>query len=396
MIIGVAACAVGLWQTGWRHPRDDWRKICGRVFAGGALVTVLIVGHLVLNGALADWWEQNVLWPRRWAGAVGEKAFGMFMGNLFGQRATVIVPLVLLAVFFPSLIRRVWPGFSRRAELVWWAGLCAAYWAGADGWARPGLIQFQGGWSVLLMLVTILLSLWVIGRAVWSRLRSRSVSGDYHLSAMVVAVALASIPQIYPMTSGNHVFWALAPSVGVIFFAIYRISGLGARECALGLLLVFSVVIYEKFRWGLFTATQPFVKLESPAVMRGMRVEPILAEAIARADEVIARILAVEPDVEVMMYGDDALYLTWFNNRENPTALYVSWPMFLTDGQMAERWEFLVSRRPVLLLNGGSASKLEYAPGDYRLVLHEPLLDLRIVLPGRLREKMEGMGEAVE
>jgi hypothetical protein len=396
LMISVAACAVGLWQTGWRHPRDDWRRMGGRVLLGGAGVSALILGHLALNGALGDWWEQNVLWPRRWAGATGETIFGVFARNLFLQKSVVVVPLVVLLAFLPSLVRRLRPGLSRRAELVWWPVLCVVYWLGAERWVRPMMIQLQGGWSVLLMITTAGLALWVIGRAVAIRWRAEPVSGDYHVAAMVAAVALASIPQVYPMASGNHMFWAMAPSVGVFCHVVYRVSGLGARECALGLLLIFSLVIYERYRWGLFTATQPFVRLESPAVMRGIRAEPVLAEAVARVDEVISRVLAVEPEVEVILYGDDALYLTWFKNRENPTPFYVSWTTLLTEEQRALRWDFLVSRRPVVLLNGASASDLKFLPGDYRVVLQEPLMDLRVALPRWLREKMAEVGEVAE
>lgn len=388
LIVSVAACAVGLWLTGWRHPRDDWRRIGARVLAGGAAVSGLILGHLGMNGALGDWWEQNVLWPRRWALEVGESTFGVFARNLWNFEGTRVVPLVLLVLFLPSLVRWMRPGLSRRAELVWWPVLFVAYWAGGDRWVRQGLAHLHLGWSVAIFIVTIMMAIWVIALAGWSRLRSTPLRSDYHLVAVVVAVSLASLPQIFPMVSANHVFWATGPALVVLIHALYRVSGLGERECALGLLLVFLLPIQDKYIGGLFVATRPLVRLESPAVMHGIRTEPAAAEAIARADAVISRVLAAEPDVEVMLYGDDALYLTWFNNRENPTALYVSWPGLMTDAQLARRWDFLVSHRPVVLLNGASASKLKYIPGDYQMVLAEPLLDLRIFLPGWLRARM--------
>jgi hypothetical protein len=388
-MISVAGCASLLWLTGWRHPNEGWARVCTRVFAGATVVSVLILGHLALNGALGNWWDQNVLWPRRWAAAVGENAFWIFMRNLFIRSASWIVPLVIVVMFLPSLIRRAWTGLPAWVELVWWPCLCMVYWAGADSWVKIGLAQLQGGWSVLIVVVVILFAVWTAGRVVWCRVARRPVDAGFQLQVALTSVTLASLPQLYPMTSANHVFWAVAPGVGLLIYGIYRLSGLESRQCALGLLLIISVVIYDKYRWGLYTITRPYVRMESPAVMRGIQVDPLLAEAFGRVDTMGAKILSADPAVGVIMYGDDALYLTWFNSRENPSPYYVTWPTLLKEGDIKRRWDYVVSHRPVVLMNGTSASELKYLPADYRLVLYEPTLDLRILLPAWLRAKMD-------
>jgi hypothetical protein len=389
LIAGAVLCAVGLWITGWSHPRESRSQIVTRVIVGGLVVSVLILGHLGLNGALADWWQQNVIWPRKWAVAVGEKAFGMFMGNLFGHPSSIAAPLCLLAVFFPAVIRRLWSGLPQWVEPVWWLVLSLGYWVGLSRWMRDGLLWLNVGWSVVIMLNAGVIFCWVMIRGVGFLWKKQLVfSLDYHLMVAWSAVVLASLPQIFPMTSGNHVFWAVAPGIGLLFYAIYRLAAVPAKTCALGLLIVFSLAVYEKYRWGLFTAFQPWTRLESPAVMRGIKTDRVIADAIRRADVVVCRVLRVAPDVPVVMYGDDALYLCWFNNRQNPTPLYVTWPMFNDDSQRKTRWNYLLINKPVVLVHGGSGAELKYLPADYKLALDEPLLDLKIMLPDRLRNEM--------
>ena len=82
-----------------------------------------------------------------------------------------------------------------------------------------------------------------------------------------------------------------------------------------------------------------------------------------------------------MLYGDDALYLTWFQNRENPSPYYVTWKALTTPNEKLKRWQFLVREKPVVLLNGPGANELGAIPLDYELVIHEPLLQLRILAP---------------
>jgi hypothetical protein len=222
----------------------------------------------------------------------------------------------------------------------------------------------------------------------WAWMTKRALGREFHLIAALTGVALVSLPQLYPMMSANHVFWAVAPGIGVLLYGVYRLSRLSAHECALGLLLILSVVIYDRYRWGLYTATQPYVRLESPAVLSGLRVDTSQAEALARIDAVVTEVLAAEPAVEVILYGDDALYLSFFNNRENPSPYYVTWPGLLTEADILQRREYVTSRRPVVLVNGSGLSQLKSLPGDYRQVLHEPELALKIYLPGWLRERM--------
>lgn len=388
LVLALGGCGLGLRFTGWSHP-DGWRRIAGRVLAGGGVVSLLILGHLALNGALDGWWEQNVLWPRRWAAEVGENAFPLFMGNLF-LRSSAETPLIVLGLFFlPSIVRRWWRELPAWVEPVWWAALVLAYWLGAGKSLRFGLIQSQPSWFVCVMLAAAGALLWVLVVAVFRTRKSWARDDRFHALAVVVAVALASLPQIYPMTSGNHVFWAVAPALGLLAYGVYRLTGLEARYCTLGLLLVMSGFIHEKFRWGFYTIGEPRVTLQSPPVLRGVRVDADLAEAIGRVDAVLSRALAASPPMEAIMYGDDALYLAWFANRENPSPYYVTWPALLSPEDIEARWNFVVERRPVVFVNGQTGADLKYLPSDYKLALHEPALNLKILLPGWLRREMD-------
>jgi hypothetical protein len=387
LTIGALDCAGVLWLAGWT-PKDGWLKTLGRVAAGGAVVSGLVLGHLAIHGAVGAWWEQNIVWPRSWAAGAGESLFGGFVHHLVWSSESLIPLIVLVVIFIPGMVRRVYAGLPRWVEWIWWPLLCVAYWSGADRWVKMGLVQLPRGWSLLVVALACGLMILLAGRALWSRMTGRPLETGFHLIVAVTAVALCSLPQLYPMMSANHIFWAVAPGIGVLIYVVYRVSGMGARECALGLLLVLTIIIYDRYRWGLFTATQPFVRVENPAVLSGLRVGASQAEALNRVDVVVEKNLAAEPGVEVILYGDDALYLSFFNNRENPSPYYASWAGLLKDEDVARRRDFVTTRRPVVLVNGSGLVELKSLPGDYRPVLFEAELGLKIFLPGWLREKM--------
>jgi hypothetical protein len=191
--------------------------------------------------------------------------------------------------------------------------------------------------------------------------------------------------QIYPLPEPNHLYWALAPGLGVFIYFCHGLLRLSAVSCSLAFLLLLAPGAYSKYRWGTYTLNLPAVTLINPPVLNGMRVNPPLAAALERSYAVIKPLLQKNPDQQVVLYGDDALYLAWFNNRENPSPYYVNWRNLVPPAERKKRLNYVFKAKPVVLFNGQGAFELPFIPVDYEVTQPEPLLGLRMALPGQVR-----------
>ena len=379
----VGVVAVALHLTGWRHPVSSPVRIWTRVAFGFTVITILILGHLAIYGALGAWWEQNILWPKRWALQAGESTFWIFVRFFLAQNTALILGGLLIVTCAPSIVRRFYSKLPHWVDLIWLAVLAVLYLAVFNRQVRPSLLIDQGGWRLLTLAIIVVQSAWVLIRATWAK-KIRPPE-DYYLIAVLSALSLGSAVQIYPVACANHIFWALAPGLGVFVYFLYKRLRLKACFCGLALVVLIMPAAYDKYRWGKYKLGMSGPALEHPAVLRGTRIErPELATAINRVQAVIDRILAVDPDQKVILYGDDAMYLTWFNNRENPSPYYITWSKLISEEEQAKRWRYVVDKKPVVLLNGPSAAEMRVIPADYELLIHEPLLALRIMVPHQI------------
>ncbi|MCS6245275.1 MAG: hypothetical protein H2172_15690 [Opitutus sp.] len=306
----VGVIAIALHVKGWRIPDGATGRVWGRVAAGFGVVTVLILGHLATHGAFGAWWEQNILWPKRWAQHADK-----FLFTWFAPRNLSLAPMLGLlglfcAGFVPAIIRRAWSGLPRWADLVWLGVGVAAYFGFARALVRPWLLLPEGGWNALIIGLIVLQALWVVVvRIDPARTGERA---DGYLLAAMTGVALGSAAQIYPVPCGNHIYWALAPGLGLFVYLCWRWSRAEVWVCSLLVGLLLLPLGYDKFRWGQYTLGLPAITLESPSVLRGMRTTPERGQALQRLDQVLQPLLAANPAQPGMLYGDDALYLTWF------------------------------------------------------------------------------------
>ncbi len=100
-------------------------------FVGGLVVVVgVVLGWLALVGALGDWWQQIIVWPRTWASGVGEGILH-FYWSFARDRLFAFIPLVLFTM-----------GVLALADLI--AAAIAQRWRGG----RTSLVCFSvAGWG---------------------------------------------------------------------------------------------------------------------------------------------------------------------------------------------------------------------------------------------------------
>jgi len=380
----VAVIAVGLHLTGWRHPHSSTTRMWGRFAAGFAAVTVLMLGYLAANGALFAWWEQTIVWPRRWAAVAGTSHFPSIFKFWFLQIGVLIFVGVLGLALAPSLIRRFRVKFPLSVDLVWWGLLVLFYWVFGRDWVRTSLLIEQGGWRPLILVLIVLLSLAVVFSVI---VPSKGGRPDwYYLLSSLSGISLGSAAQIFPMPCVNHVFWALAPGFGLIVWLICKCLNLSPSKCALFILALLTPAAYDKYNWARLNLSLP--RHELSGVLVGLHGEADIAAAITRVQRSVGMILERNSNQAVILYGDDAVYLTFFNNRENPSPYYVTWRELLTIGDTTKRMNYVAKHKPVILMNGPNVAQLNVVPDDYGLFISESLLDLKIMVPRHVLEEL--------
>jgi hypothetical protein len=386
LTLSVGTIAAALHFTGWRETPLSTRSAWLKAGASFCTVFLLFLAYFALNGALVAWWEQNILWPKRWALEWDGAIFWINARAFIYPTKALVLLAVLLVSFLPAISRRVWPGLPAWVDFVWLLFLSGVYLTFARPFVAPAMDLFLGGWNGVVLLVIGIHAILVIGRALWRpRDPARSFDREYHVSATLGGLAVGSALQIYPLPEPNHIYWSLAPGLGVFFYFCHRRLRLSAVSCSLAFLLLLIPAAYNRYRWGTYTLNLPAVTLANPPVLGGMRVKPPLAAALEKSYAILRPVLQKYPDQPVILYGYDALYLAWFNNRENPSPYYVNWRGLMSPVDRQKRLDYLFKTKPVVLLHGQGAFELQFIPADYEIGQPDALLDLRIALPGHVR-----------
>jgi len=380
----VAVIAVALHGVGWRSSDGASWRVWGRVATGFGVIMMLILGHLAIYGAIGAWWEQNILWPSRWASGIDKRNMPFLAGQYLRLDYATILLVVLLFGWGPPLFRLYLIPRSIWIDFVWWGILVVGYLFFVQLGDISWLLLPNGGWAGLILGLICLQSLLVLVTAIRNRPK---VSGYYILAAFSV-LALGSAVQVYPLPDPNHIYWALAPGFGIFVYFCWRCSGAKILGCGLFLLLLMIPAAYYKYVEAKVTFAQPLIKLDSPPSLCGMKVNLPLAQALQRIDAVIKPLLASNSDRAGLLYGDDALYLTWFKNPVNPSPYYVAWAGLIPQMDQLQRLNFLAEQKPVLFLHKYGVNSLEemgvvklLQAVNYRILHSELELSLFIAVP---------------
>jgi hypothetical protein len=377
-----------LHATGWMSDAALRRAVLLRLAGGFALVHTLFLSGMALNGALADWWLQNIVWPARWSqGMVWSETLGLFMP----AAAVGGVALLAFAVAVPVWVQRFRPGWGVR----FYAGygvMLALLLARQHDWLGRTLAIGAGGWSGLIPLVIgvqAALSIW----QAWPG-RQKTRPPEYHLVAATAALSLASLTQYYPMADSWHIFHALAPAFGLFVYSCWHWSGWPAGRMAAVLAVLLLPSLYLKARAIGPALDRPLVTLTEPAVLRGMRVAPEQARFFGQVARVLALAEQIRPGYPAAMIGDNPLYLCLARNQENPVPYYVTWRGLAPPEANTQRWAYIHRVRPLLILQKTRWEAVDefYRRADYVPVFYDQGEALELALP-REMAGAAGLGE---
>jgi MFS family permease len=251
------------------------------------------------------------------------------------------------ALVAPTLLKRRWPNQPFAFQPVWFAVLALlVVWQ--HDWFLGVIAMREGGWSVLIPVVVAAIG---VGSIVWALREGGATQPiDYYLSAAWAGIGLGSLMQYYPMGDCWHIFFALGPVFGVVVYAAWAWSGWRAPVVA----AVFAVVLLPAayFRVKLIppALNRPLVTLTKPVLLRGMKVPPEQARYLDQITDTLALAERARPDVPAVLIGNDALYLGFLKNLENPVPYYVTWMGLADQETNVARWGYINRVRPVLIL----------------------------------------------
>ncbi len=380
----VAMIWLALCWTNWAPVRQSKRSILAGILGGFVAVNALLLGDILISGALPEWWCQNFVWPRRWSASMNwDNTLRLFLHPTAGTGLLIL----LLAAAAPGLVKRFRPNLSSRSIMAYY--LCLG---GVLVWQYERVFQVlalrDGGWSVLFPLVVLLQA--VISLALAFVARDTQKTTEYYLVAALAALSLGSLSQYYPMADSWHMLWALAPAFGLIVFVFWRGLGWSAPVVALALTAAFLPSIHAKAQSAAQTLARPLVTLAYPSVLRGMKVPPEQARSLGQIMNLLEQILRYQPNISSALIGNDALFLCFTNNHANPSPYYVTWRGLADNGHNVERWSNIQQTRPLMFLHRARWGAVDdfYRSARYVPLLYIPEEALEIAVPQELAETM--------
>lgn len=387
----MTGCAGVSWlalrRAGWAPVNSSRRSILGGFFAGFVVVNALLLGSIVITGALSEWWYQNFVWPSRWAQGSENVSWNLFVSYFVHPRAGAGLLALLLAAAAPGLLHRFGVGLTPRRLLLYYLGL-----AGVLAWQHErvlGLLGLrEGGWTVLIPLVVVAVAVSSLARVF--RPRDAPKTTEYYLVAALAAQAVGSLLQYYPVPDPWHILWSLAPAFGLVVHIFWRGSRWPAPVAALVLAIAFLPAVGAKISSARQALARPLVTLDRPTVLRGLRVPAEEAQSFGRIMAQLEQIEHYRPGIPSALIGNDALFLCLTNNRANPTPYYVTWIGLADQAANLKRWSYIQSVRPLMFLHRARWNAVNdfYRRARYVPLLYDPEEVLEIAVPQELADAM--------
>ncbi|MBI2514253.1 MAG: hypothetical protein HYV96_19955 [Opitutae bacterium] len=363
---GLVICGLCLsWLRGRPSPETVKCTVLPALVAFTA-INLAMLGGILLNGAGGDWWYQNFVWPGKWAQSTTGHAAPVTWRVFFPAPESIALLLLAIATGAASAH---WHR-SDRPSVRRIAVVAAIGFVGLLLWKRDVLFALfvarQGSWAVLVPLAIVIQAIVATVRC----FRAKAGSNDFVLAA-AGGFALTSLPQYFPLADPWHALWAMAPGIGVAAAAFGKCLPWrpGVVAAALAVLLVPAFV--RKVRAEVHAIRSPWVRLTEPAVLRGMRVQPVDARYFQAITAAIKRVVVHRPDLSAVVVSGDPLPLCLVPNLENPTPLFVAWPGLIDAVSEQRRWSYIHAVRPLVIVHN---AHWEIVDEFYRKARYAPLL----------------------
>jgi hypothetical protein len=167
-------------------------------------------------------------------------------------------------------------------------------------------------------------------------------------------VALASWTQYYPITTGSHCFWGVAPSIGIFTAFVLRLARGRVLAVTLTLSALAMPLILQQSATAIGKLRQPLVTIRNNPVLSGMKLS---ADANTRWTPLLAaldRYLAEHPQTAILAYGDQTIFAALAPDLRNPSKFWLYdrfYPVPQPEEVLARRREFIREHRPLAVFS---------------------------------------------
>jgi hypothetical protein len=384
---GLAVIWLALGWTGWTPPGASQGAVLAGLLGGFALVHGFMLGAVLLAGAGPEWWYQNIVWPRKWVQQEVVLTWRQFLTVFVHPGAAAWLLALPLLVLGLRQAKRLRPGLPAWLPAAGYAGLGSLMIWQHDR-VLAALALRTGGWTALVPLVVLsqaLVSLWQAFRP-----RDRPAAPEYHLVAAGTVLAVGALGQYYPLPDPWHILWSMGPALGLWAFVLWRWLDWPAPVVALALAAAFLPAAYAKARSTVQAQHEPWVTLEAPAVLRGMKVLPDQARLYPPIADTVARVLQHRPDLPAAVIGYDALYLCFVPNLANPLPYFVNWANLIDAASEQKRWQYIHDVRPLIFFERANWSAVGefYQRENYVPLLYVAEIALEIAVPREIANEL--------
>lgn len=378
---------LALGWTGWMPAGATRGRVLGGLLAGFTAVHGLMSIDILVAGAGPEWWYQNFVWPRKWVNKDVVLNWDQFF-TVFVHPAGVVWLLALpLAVLGLRRIK------AQRPDLPAWVAP-AVYsviavlmlWQHDAAWTALGLRA--GGWTLLMPLLVLVQAIASLIPVFAGRGQAKPI--EYYLVAAWTVVSLGALLQYYPLPDPWHILWAAAPAFGLFALLLWRWLAWPAPAVAATLAVAFLPAAYAKAISFADASRQPWVTLEAPALLRGMKVLPKSAPLYTQVAETLAPVLRHRPDIPAVLIGNDALYLCFVSNLANPLPYFVNWQNLADAEDQQQRWRYIHAKRPLLFFQSAQWTAVGefYRRERYVPLRYLPEVALEIAVPQEIADAL--------
>ncbi|MEK7160147.1 MAG: glycosyltransferase family 39 protein [Patescibacteria group bacterium] len=233
-----------------------------RYLSGSILISLPIIFWIIINGAFSDWWKQSISYALFWAEYSKLHIFNHFFPRSISNFSIwSLIPIVTIIAFLKELFGK-----------------------------KPNLTIFT-----------------------------------------VSVFGLFSWLQYFPIPDIRHVYWAATPMIGITIYLFFKLSESINKKLIIKyfiflflFMLIFSRDLYFGIKSGFIKANQPYKYLDSPQVVKGMKLSASEFNFYKKTYEEIIKYEDLHGKTNIITTGGNSLYLT-FNKSENFHPVYVDW-----------------------------------------------------------------------
>lgn len=319
------------------------------MFVLGIIITMFgFISWLVLNGALYDWWLQQIYFAFLFATKITQGQGFIItnvLNNLFAisklENVTYIwtvFPIICLLFICKLLISLLYNNYCLKHSI-----------------SNDKNINIFTKIRVIMSPVDIKKKRKVKAKNKTNTDEEKISIKEIVLSALLFT-SIASWMQYYPVPCTRHLYWSAAPMIGIFTYFIW--SMLNKQKTLLKTLITLLVLLsffgYDtgyRIKEGLDKLNKNYVQVSAPNVLRGMRLSESQANYYNEVAKIIDEYLHKHPERGLISIGKDAIYLTFQKNNNNFHPLYVYWddvvPLYPDYLQSLDR--YIKENKPLIL-----------------------------------------------